>query len=239
MLISLINYGVAFCQNSCLSLKGCWEEMYTGAIYEKKNGKEECVSDGVRSNEMRKMLLLNDDQGYFFMPAHYSDNINEMFSWTADSCSFFFKENNECPYIDEAKYTINSGDKYDSLYLKSTYKNPNYWTMNLYVKRRVTIETGSFQSNIILCNSDKYVAYNHRFIKNQKPLVYNGLYKDNILTLKKNSFNFLKRMTMSDQMEVHIIDSSNIGNAIVHIFIITYDISNRQIYNISYINSYK
>lgn len=229
---------ICYCQNGNMVLKGCWAEVYTGSVYEKKDGYMQKTSYGVRGNEIRMMLLLSENKGLYFLPGHNNCiSGDDEFLWSADSCKYIFKESEECPYTEDAFYTIRSSEECDTLYLEYRYKNPNYITRNMYLRKRISLESGSVYSKG-LSRNDKYIAFNNRIIKDQRPLVYEGNYNNGVLTINRSVFKYLQKMTKADQVEIHIVHSTPSECVRRYIFIVTYDPASMQIENISYIDDY-
>lgn len=235
----LLNTLSSHAQSDSVYLKGCWVEVCTGMVYERINGTMQQTSSGIKGNEMRRMLLLCDNKGAFFMPSqHNAIKDEDKFLWSADSCKFLFQESEDCPYTRASYYTISSSDNADTLHFDYRYKNPNYITKSLYVRDRVKLESDNIATNCKINRTDKYNAYHHRIITDQIPFVYNGTYNQETLTLDRRVCKYLQKMTQSDQVEIHVFESKPHEHQIIYIYIITYNPTTKVIDNISFIDSY-
>lgn len=227
-------------QNDSIALKGCWLEICEGMAYENINGKMQQTNPGIKGNELRKMVLFSENKGqYYGADQHNTPIEQEEFLWNADARKFIFRESVKCPYTECSYYSITSSQKYDTLYLEQRYKNPNFITRSMYLRDRVTLKMDSMPQKSMYKKEDKYTAYNHRFIKDQIPSVMCGTYKNGVLSMRIPICKAIEKMRTSDQVELHVIDSSAETYPKVYVFIITYNALNRKINNISYVDDYR
>lgn len=230
-----INGMFVYAQNSS-ELLGCWTECNTGAVYEKINGTFVETSWGTKGNSLRRMLLMPDSIGAYYDEANAVNKT--YFSWWATDSIYTFHESPECPYTEESLYRIMSSEKYDTLYIEQRYKNPNYRTLDTYVRSKVSLEKTSEHFDVRVNRTDNYLAYNNRIIEDQRPYVYPGRYQNNVIEVGRQIAKWLDKMTVSDIVEIHIINSPLDSKSRIDIFIIMYDTNSRQIANISYAGSY-
>lgn len=212
---------------------GCWETLDPISI-ETINDKT-VTSRLVYGHERSKIIFLTNNEAVKI----HSEGQESRFTWHVKDQTIGIKEDEECPYFDYYYPRLASSDTCDTLYLEKHYKNPNYKTSEVWVRKKISVVESLEPINVSVGKKDYYYSYNKRIIQDQKPFIWKGhLDKYGILNIDSAVYGYAIGMTVSDQVEWHVIDNPNGGFDKVKVFIVTYDSQTKNISNVSYVYEY-
>ena len=223
----------AQCDIDSTLIMGCWEQS-TPISIENREG-ETRVSRLVHCAGDSKIIMLCDNEGVRVN----RDGEKTRFSWYAANGKLAMKNDEECPYFDCFRLRLASSSTCDTLYLERNYKNPDYKTADVWVRKKINMYESPKPINVLTEKKDYYESYKRRIIRQQKPSIWKGHFdNDGNLWVDSMVYGTVIKMTKSNQIECHVIDNPMGTRRNCKVFIVTYDSESRDIVNVSYVDEY-
>ena len=237
ILLSVIaNYSMA--QTTVDSIRGCWQ---FGCSYgmERNDSGVWMKEFPTRYNDYFNYILLSDSLCVYLSP---DCETKEYFLWRTNDDSIEIREGKECPYWRKMSPHLIHDGMCDSLVLETRYKNPNYICHEVWLKHKVQLCIDTLGKKIKHHKKVEYAAYNKRIIPDQVPVIVPGnndtADSSTNIYIDRRLYKWLQRMTVSPEVEIHVVDYNDNGHYRVYVYIVAYNLHDKHISDVSYVFTY-